>query len=117
MKALQITTDGKVIELDSTDLATLQKGVGGYVQPVELQGEIVMWLNEEGKIEGLPHNPVAQMLWDATYGMNTDYIQGNAVFTGGADNNGETLPITEKRAEELISVASQYEVFQTFIKA
>lgn len=117
MKALQITTGGQVVELDSISLATLQKNVGGYVQAVELKGEITMWLNEEAKIEGLPHNPVAQMLWDATYGAGTDYIQGNAVFTGGSDRNGETLPIAENRAEELTSVANQYQVFQTFIKA
>jgi hypothetical protein len=112
MKALQITTDGQVVELDSIDLATLQKSVGGYVQAVELRDEVTMWLNEESKIERLPHNPVAQTLWNGTYGAGTDYIQGNAVFTGGSDEDGETLPLSEERAREIRAVT-----LELFIRA
>lgn len=110
--ALQITTNGEVRELDSTELTVLQQAVGGYVQAISLREDVVMWLNEEAKIERLPHNPVGQTLWNDVYGAGTDYIQGNAVFTGGADENGETLALNEDRAREIRAV-----VLEHFVRA
>jgi hypothetical protein len=43
-----------------------------------------MWCNEEGKLTGLPVNPVATAMWTRYFG-ETDVIVGNVVFTGGAD--------------------------------
>jgi len=110
--ALHITTNGEVRELDSIELTVLQQAVGGYVQAIGLREDVVMWLNEEAKIERLPHNPVGQTFWNEVYGADTDYIQGNAVFTGGTDEHGETLPLSEDRAREIRSV-----VLEHFIRA
>jgi hypothetical protein len=110
--AIQVTTNGEVKELDSIELPVLQESVGGYVQAISLREDVVMWLNEEAKIERLPHNPVGQTLWNGAYGADTDYIQGNAVFTGGTDEHGETLPLSEERAREIRSV-----VLEHFIRA
>lgn len=108
---LKITTDGNVQELDSISLAVLQESVGGYVQAIDLRDDVTMWCNEEGKLEGLPHNPVGQALWAQAFGA-TDYIVGNVVFTGGADKDGETLPLSEERASEIRAV-----VLEHFIRA
>jgi hypothetical protein len=70
-----------------------------------------MWCNEEGKMEGLAHNPVGQALWVQAFGA-TDYIVGDVVFTGGTDKDGETLPLSEERAREIRAV-----VLEHFIRA
>lgn len=102
MKALQIKTTGEIAEVEFTRenaLKTLQKGVGGYVQAVDLTNDLTMWLNEEGKLEGLPHNPFAQHFWDKVFGSGTDYLVGDVVFTGPTDEDGYTLTISDEVAD------------------
>ena len=98
-KALNIKTTGEVIELDlSVDsLQTLQTAVNGWVQAVDLTNDLSMWCNEEGKIYGLAHNPFAQFMWDEVYGAHTDYILGDIALTGGTDDEGETLGLTDEQ--------------------
>jgi hypothetical protein len=102
--AFKITTDGWVTQLDiSTEpLATLQAGVGGLVQAVDLSQRLTMWLNEEGKVLGQAHNPYGQFFWDKLYGAHTDYIVGDIVISGGTDDNGNTLGMTEDAVEWLL---------------
>jgi hypothetical protein len=102
MKALQITTTGKVTELEDISLETLQKGVGGWVQALSLDG-LTMWCNEEGKLIGLTHNPYAQELWDSVYGVKTDYLVGDVVITGGTDEKGEVIPLTHSEATDIMT--------------
>jgi hypothetical protein len=104
---LKVTTDGEIQELKSISLQTLQEGVGGWVQAIDLRPDVTMWINEEGKLEGLPLNTVAQALWNQVFGQ-TDYIVGNAVFTGGTDEDGETLPLSRERANEIRAVTLEY---------
>lgn len=96
-KALRVTTAGVTQELDLTEnsLQVLQTGVGGWVQAIDLTTTLTMWCNEEGKLEGLPHNPYAQKLWDLAFGADTDYIVGDIVLTGAPDEEGRTTAITE----------------------
>lgn len=100
IRALQITTEGKteiITLLPDTQLEQVQKAVGGLVQAIGLDDDLTMWLNEEGKILKLPHNPMAQHLWDNQFGEGTDYIVGNMVLTGGADSEGETMSLSDKQ--------------------
>lgn len=99
--AIQITTTGEVTTLDlSTEpLATLQAGVGGLVQAVDLSQRLTLWLNEEGKVLGQAHNPYGQFFWDKLYGAHTDYIVGDIVISGGTDGHGDTLGLTEQQVE------------------
>lgn len=105
--ALHITTGGEVRELDSIELEALQKAVGGWVQAIGLRPDLTMWLNEEGKVNGLPHNQIGQAFWDNVYGEGTDYISGDVVFTGGTDENGETLALSDDIAEAVKRRASE----------
>jgi hypothetical protein len=97
MKALKISTTGKITALKDTSLESLQTEVDGWVQAVDLDG-LTLWCNEEGKMNGLSHNPYAQGLWDAVYGAETDYIVGDIVLTGGTDEEGEIIPLTQNEA-------------------
>ena len=83
----------------------LSNAVGGWIQAVTLDyneevGDLVLWCNEEGKLNGLPANESATRLWEFYYGK-TDIIVGDVVLTGGSDDEGETLPLSETRMVQL----------------
>lgn len=105
MKALQITAAGEINELEDITLESLQEGVKGLIQAIALDG-LTLWCNDEGKMEGLPHNPYAQELWDRVYGVKTDYLVGDVVITGGTDAKGDTIPLTRIEADILIDIAA-----------
>ena len=109
-KAIKISTDGILTELDldspEGSLKVLQTAVGGYVQAIDLNHTVTMWINEEGKLEGLPLNFHGTMFWSARFGFGTDQIVGDVVFTGGTDQEGDTLGLTpdvEKTIREALS--------------
>ena len=108
-KALRITTAGAIQELDLSrdSLTVLQNGVGGWVQAVDLTTTMTLWCNEEGKLEGLPHNPYAQKLWDTAFGADTDYIVGDVVLTGAPDEEGYTTGLTELDEQVIRKVVAE----------
>jgi hypothetical protein len=87
MKALAIDPSGTitVIELDAArSLEQLQGAVGGYIQMLDLADELVMVINEEGKIYRLPTNDIATRLTQH-YAVGLapwDEINGPAVIAG-----------------------------------
>ena len=107
-KALAITTLGEatIIDINDDSLEKLQKAVGGYVQAVDLCEDVTMWCNEEGKMMSLPHNPFGQAFWETAFPVSefgrTDYIVGDIVLTGGADDEGDTLGLTSEEIDELL---------------
>lgn len=111
-KALAITTLGEAtfIDLSEGSLEKLQKAVGGYVQAVDLSEGLTMWCNEEGKMMSLPHNPFGQAFWEVAFPLSeygrTDYIVGDIVLTGGADDEGDTLGLTSDEIEELLETVN-----------
>jgi hypothetical protein len=100
-----IKTDGTLERLDLSvseqELKSLQNAVGGYVQVIELEDDFTMWVNEEGKLLGLPVNEIATVIWEVRFGLDTDIICGDVVFTGGMDEDGETLTISEANVQRL----------------
>lgn len=42
--------------LFDNDLKAFQKAVGGYIETVTLATDLVIICNEEGRLQGLPHN-------------------------------------------------------------
>jgi hypothetical protein len=111
-KALAITTLGEatIIDLNEGSLEKLQKAVGGYVQAVDLCEGVTMWCNEEGKMMSLPHNPFGQAFWETAFPVSefgrTDYIVGDIVLTGGADDEGDTLGLTTEEIELLLQTVN-----------
>jgi hypothetical protein len=103
--AITLTAEGnkaEEINLNEGDsqLELLQKAVGGLIEAVDLGDNLTMWVNEEGKMYGLPINPMATMLWEKHFGF-TDIIVGDVIFTGGTGSEGETLGLNAETAEEL----------------
>jgi hypothetical protein len=107
MKAIAISTEGGITELVDVGLETLQTAVGGYIEAVTLSHRATLWLNEEGKLKKLPHNPYAQQLWDNVYGAKTDYIVGDVVVTGGTDDEGETISLTDAQVNEIVELVEK----------
>lgn len=109
-KVVVIKTDNSVI-VEDTDLSLeyLQKNVDGYVQVIDLPAEqtdpevVSMWLNEEGKFSGLEVNNLATNLWERSYGA-TDVIVGDVVLSGGTDEEGESLGLTDIQVSSLLAL-------------
>lgn len=73
----------------------IHEAVGGYFEIVRIQHDILMWLNEEGKLVGLPMNYHATALaWLAGAISTGDWIAGDVVFTGTEDKHGNHQMLT-----------------------
>lgn len=92
--ALRVNTDftTEVLNLEENEYAQLRDAVGGLIQPVDLKPDLTLWCNEEGKLVNLPLNIIGTHLWERSFGQ-TDVIMGDCVFTGGTDEEGETLEL------------------------
>lgn len=98
IKALVLPHDDDTahVRLITPDLRTLQGLVGGMFQVIPLAGRGDMWLNEEGKLHGLPRNHNADAVL-AAVGQELlpgDYIVGTVVLTGTADGEGEATSVS-----------------------
>jgi hypothetical protein len=102
-KAIIIPVEGetKVVDLEAPEgsLKVLQNAVGGWVQALDLTERLTMWCDEEGKVTGKPVNILAtRMFWNA-FGVNDDIIVGDIILTGGTDEEGATLGLTEEQVK------------------
>lgn len=104
---------GLVLKTDNTterieiSLDSLQKAVGGYVQALDFS-DYTMWINEEGKlISSMEPNFIATTAFINEFRYQ-DVIMGDVVFTGGADENGETLSLDEKTMADIEQLAKIY---------
>lgn len=96
--ALIISTDGQVRAVDTLpNLAALQKVVGGYLECLTLRENpnVHMYLNEEGKLDGLPGNRLATELAEHYIPgfASHDIICGDVVLLGSTrDGEEDHLP-------------------------
>jgi hypothetical protein len=88
------------------DLRTMQSIVGGYLEAVYMMHDqdgtpqVIMWCNEDGKLKDLPVNRRATAFWYALNGGSTgDSLCGTVILTGGADENGDILPVPGEVAD------------------
>jgi len=87
------------------------------VEVVELKHGIDMWLNEEGKYvfgEPVPRefvNRRATMFAHEVHSISVhDFIVGNVLFTGGADDEGDTVGLSEKQLAYVSQAARMQEI-------
>ncbi len=102
MRGLVIQPGGEAVVCDvDTDLHGLQEIVGGYIEAVGLTCPMpaTAYINEEGKIDGLPPNPVASSI---THLMPGDFIAGPMVILGPPDNEGEDTPLPTELLDWLL---------------
>lgn len=92
----------EVLDLDAPQgsLKVLQDAVDGWVQVVDLAPTLSIWVNEEGKMNGMPYNGIATAIYQDRFGA-VDIIVGNAVLTGGTDRKGETIGLTDEQVERI----------------
>lgn len=82
----------KVSFEDVNTLEYLQEAVEGYIEVIRLENDVCIWVNEEGKINGLKPNTA---LVDKN-GRIFDIIHGNFVVTA-SDEEGNTVPMTKEQ--------------------
>lgn len=90
MRMIVLDTEGRLTEKDVGDAAiplkTLQEVVGGYIELVGInRTEFVIVINEEGKLQGLPPNLLATMLYNCRF----DTIVGNVAIVKEGMVHGE----------------------------
>lgn len=105
-KALIVRTDGsrEIVEFEvGNSYETLKTAVNGWIECVHLPSfGVDMWVNEEGKLIRLPLNYHGSALWAKEYGA-TDLMVGDIILTGGADDEGETLGLTDTQLNNLMN--------------
>ena len=102
--AILITPTGDVTEEQVNGLEDFQQHVGGYVEALSSDdGDHTIWLNEEGKIAGLPVNSKGhRIVHELTILAPDDVIVGPVLITGDLADDGETyLPPTKDLRERL----------------
>ena len=106
-KAVTITSDGNFEIVDfEPKLRFLQAAVGGLIEAIDFEVigfEYTLWLNEEGKISGLPYNDLATYLVAGNL-FPGDYIVGDCIVTGGTGPEGETLSLDEDEVTMLVNL-------------
>lgn len=113
MKGLTITWDDggePLVEEFAGGLAELQKAVGGFIEAIPTGEDVTMWINEEGKYTDTRVNRLAMdvwIRWDIHRCMidGHDWIAGPCVVTGGVDEHGETLDISDGARRWVLRVA------------
>lgn len=66
-------------------LTELQEAVGGYIEIVPIAEDVIMVIDEEGKLKGKPPNALASVIWWASYGSTDDPIVGPALLCSGKE--------------------------------
>lgn len=105
-QAVLVNTDGTAETVNWTATSDqphykhLQKYVGGLVDVVSIAPDMDAWVNDDGIILGLEPNLAATFLLAYLSGQRLRQpLFGPVVFTGGADSEGETQPLTDEAVE------------------
>ena len=98
-RAVKITVAG-VVEKVSLDRAQLLQSLYAqigcrYVEVVQPTDTICLWVDEEGLINRAEPNLVASFL-AAALGVFGQVLHGTVVVTGGGDEAGDTLPLSDR---------------------
>lgn len=94
IQAVKLDTDGvaTVVDLGENTLAGFYEHIGcRLVDVVRIAPDLDMWIDDEGALVESPVvNPVATAL-AAAHGFRHQPYVGTVVFTGGADDEGDTV--------------------------
>ena len=86
-------------------LDALQAAVGGTVDVVRMHPDMNLWVHDEG-LYVCDLNPVATAV-AAGMGFVHQPMCGDVVFTGGADEDGNTLGLSDELAEVLMELVER----------
>ena len=90
VKCLIIHPDGNIEHTNLDGYHAFSKTVGGMIEGLRVSYDIEAIINEEGKLDSLPENPVATRLCEIceTGLAPHDYIVGPMIVFGPVDNEG-----------------------------
>ena len=95
MRAILFPIGAPAIEIDLEDgLQPLRSAVGGDIESVTLNSELMLIVNGIGALEGLPRNPGATAIVSHLLQIG-DYIKGQAILIQ-YDSEGETVPVDDR---------------------
>lgn len=99
----------RVEEFDG-DGDALRAVLGGLLEAAPADESVTVWVNEEGKLDGLPVNRLAMdvwVRWDVHRCIlhGRDWLAGNVVVTGGTSPSGRTLDLPEDARRWILRVA------------
>lgn len=108
--AFSITPEGNTIthrwpQAADGHLRHMQAAVGGYVEHVSLGlDDLELWVDEEGMINGALPNMLGTAVADEYFPRQVGFqgYFGPVLFTGGSDDEGNALPLSESRLIELL---------------
>lgn len=99
MEKIALVVDSKFnVSETGLSLEELQAGVDGLIQPIDIREDLTMWVNEEFIFRAEPDPNVVASAFFAEVGGKYD-IHGSVVFTGGTDEDGNTLGLTLEHQE------------------
>ena len=105
MKAILVTTEQEIKLLDQDfDLSVIQSYLGGLIEAVSFgshNSHFFAYINEEGKLIGLPENKIATSVWynSGERVMIGDYLAGNVLFFGQIDDEGDETDVPDDLIE------------------
>ena len=108
-KAVVITTEGTKSVVTFTignSYKILSDTVEGMIECVHLSENEDLWCNENGIAEGKPLNLIASAIYSETFNAGNP-ILGNVIITGGADDEGETLGLSDELIEKWMAYSKQ----------
>lgn len=88
------------IEFIKDTLKAKQELVGGLIEVVSYNDEILLICNEEGKLFNLPPN----------LAFDYDYIAGDCFFVGDDYDKGDYKDLTDKQVEDLREMIREREI-------
>ena len=101
--------DLDVVDFDeSKSYETIKEAIGGgTIQCITLQSlGVDMWIDDTGKLINDPQiNAFGSALWVDSYDL-TDIIVGDIIITGGVDDEGKTLGLTDEQVVSVLKAAS-----------
>lgn len=97
LKAIILTTTGQVRQQELNTLDEMQAVVGGYIEPVWIpardgRAAAIVVVNEEGILNGLPRNRLAERLLTEAVGPLSQPIVGDVFVVSHAEEDFGDVP-------------------------
>lgn len=94
----KVNQDTQVMEIEHT-LENMQHLVGGLIDYFDIENDIAIIFDDEGKLKGKEPNLII------TKGAWTDIIVGDIFFCGVDKEKGEFISLTEEQIEYIMEIA------------
>lgn len=98
-RMLVIETNGTTRLVENADYHAINAAVGGWIEGIPVDADVRIYVNEEGKLNGLPANPVADEFWAEVFPrehrMPGDFLVGPVAIFGPEDDEGDSTDVPD----------------------